>query len=345
MNQEVDISSFDLRYEGHRMRNRNTEKRLLNSILEQGVRDPLQGIEVQAGSRILLDGFKRLRCARILGMGLVPYCCLGDDECLGIVEIIRASNRQSLGILEQAKLIDELRYVHKMSVGEIASQLEMSKAWVSVRSGMIKEMGEVVQREIFNGKFPAYSYMYTLRPFMRINKIEMREIEDFVSCVSGQGLSVRDIEQLAGGYFRGSDEFREQIKNGDIAWGLSRVKESPARGDCTKIEEKMLRDLEIVQKYMQRVLVQSRDSKLRGNSFFAQANLLIGGVLGKIDSFEKALRALYDKSGQTPGNLPASSGRGRDKIDQSAVIGKPQNSQGHHQPARGSSSGMPQRQN
>ena len=331
MHQEIDISSLDLRYEGHRMKNRNTEKRILSSIIDNGIRDPLLGIEVQEGRRILLDGFKRLRCARSLGMNLVPYCCLGTDEILGIIELIRASNRKSLNILEQAKLIDELKNVHKMSVGEIASHLEMSKSWVSLRAGMITEMGEVIRREIFNGKFPAYSYMYSLRSFMRVNKIEKKEVEDFVTSDSGQGLSVRDIERLAGGYFKGPDEFRQQIRDGNISWGLARLKERDTlRGDCTTVEEKMLRDLEIVQKYMQRVIFQSRDKRLKGNGFWAQANLLTGGVLGNISSFEKALRLLHDKSGQTPGNLPALSGRGRNKNNLPPVIGKPQNRQAHY---------------
>jgi predicted transcriptional regulator len=344
MKREVEIASLDLRYEEHRMKDRSAEKRLLNSILEQGIRDALLGVELEEGCPVLLDGFKRLRCARTLGMGLVPYSCIGKDEGLGIVELLRVSNQKKLTIIEQAKFIDELATVHQMTVGEIASHLEMSKAWVSLRAGMIKEMGEVVQKEIFKGKFPAYSYMYTLRPFMRINKIKRKEIEDFVSSVSGQGMSVRDIERLAGGYFKGPSEFREQIKNGNIAWGLARLKDSDCpRGDCTKTEEKMLRDLEIVQKYMQRVIFLSTDGKSGGNGFLAQVNLLAGGALGKISSFEKALRVLYDRSGQASGDLPASSGRSGNKIDQPPAAGKPKNRQSDYCTQRGDAPGSARR--
>lgn len=344
MKKEVEIASLDLRYEGHRMKDRSAERRLLHSILEQGIRDALLGVEVEEGRPILLDGFKRLRCARSLGMGMVPYSCMGNDEGMGIVELIRLSNQKKLTIIEQARLIDELTAVHQMTVGEIAAHLEMSKAWVSLRAGMIKEMGEVVQKEIFKGKFPAYSYMYTLRPFMRLNKIERKEVEDFVTSVSGQGLSVRDIERLAGGYFKGPSEFREQIKNGNLAWGLSRIKDSDSpRGDCTKAEEKMLRDLEIVQKYMQRVIFLSSDGKSGGNGFLAQVNLLAGGALSNLSSFEKALRVLYDRSGQTSGNLPASSRRCGHKVDQPPAAGKPQNRGDHYRTQRRDASRSAQR--
>ncbi len=58
MDQQVEISSFDLRYAGCRMKNKTAEKVLLCSILENGIRDPLQGVEARH-SRILLNGFKR----------------------------------------------------------------------------------------------------------------------------------------------------------------------------------------------------------------------------------------------------------------------------------------------
>jgi len=66
----VEISSLDLRYEDCRLKSSKTEKELLTSILERGIRDPLQGVDVK-GKRILLDGFKRYRCAIRLHLGSV----------------------------------------------------------------------------------------------------------------------------------------------------------------------------------------------------------------------------------------------------------------------------------
>ena len=83
--------------------------------------------------RILLDGFKRYRCAKKLAIEIVPYFSLGNDEAFGIIELIRLSNSKSLNILEQSKLIDELKTVHRMCPSDIAKLLEKSKSWVSVR--------------------------------------------------------------------------------------------------------------------------------------------------------------------------------------------------------------------
>jgi len=281
------------------MKHPGAEKGLLLSILENGIRDPLQGVTTKDG-RILLDGFKRYRCAKRLDIGIVPYSALSSDEASGIIELIRISNAKSLSILEQAKLIDELKSVHKMSVSEIAALIEKSKGWVGMRVGIIGQMSECVMNRIFSGQFPVYAYMYTLRPFIRMNGINRKEIDAFVNSVAGKNLSIRDIEILAHGYFKGSDEFRQQIKSGNISWALSRLKKISANTpNCTEIERGMLRDLEITLKYMQRVTYKSRETRYKSNAFLAQANLLAGGILSKMDIFSKAVKDFHDRSGKT----------------------------------------------
>jgi hypothetical protein len=280
------------------MKNMAAERMLLASISEDGVREALRGVEAE-GIRILLDGFKRYRCARKLGMGIVPYFSLGADEGVAIIQMLRSANTKNLNILEQARFIEELRTVHKMCVLEIANLLQKSKSWVSMRSGLVSRMSECVMEKIFNGGFPAYAYMYILRRFIRMNRVRQEEIDEFVTAVSGKNLSFRDIESLANGFFQGGDEFREHIRRGDIDWGLKRMKESlPNSANYNEFERAMLRDLEITKKYMQRVSYNSRDGRLKSNSFYAEANLLAGCILKQIEGFSKAIGDLYDRSGK-----------------------------------------------
>jgi hypothetical protein len=303
MVQQVEISSFDLRYESYRMKNPRAEKLLLASILEHDIRDPLQGVDTK-DSHILLNGFKRYRCAKKLGIAIVPYSSLDSDEASGIIKFIRDANSKSLTILEQAKLIDELNTVHKMCPSEIATLLERSKSWVSVRIGIISEMSENVMNKILKGEFPTYSYLYTIRQFMRINGTKKEEIEEFVNSVSAKNLSIRDIDLLAHGYFEGSsngnDQLREQIKNGNITWSLNHLKATSSEmPGCTELEKRMLKDLEITDRGMQRVTYRCNDKRLKSNSFYAQAHLLAGGILKQIDTFKKTLEEFYDRTGKT----------------------------------------------
>lgn len=300
MIEQIEISDLDLRYEDYRLKCKQTEKALLSSILEHGIRDPLQGVNLGDGIRILLNGFKRYRCAKRLNVNIVPYRSFGSDEPLGIIKLIRISNDKTLNIIEQAKLIDELIEVHGMCNDDISGLLEKSKSWVSMRAGILGEMSEYVMKRIFSGDFPVYSFMYTLRQFIRMNSIPKKDIDDFVKAVSGKGLSIRDIERLASGFFKGSDDFRQQIKKGNILWGLRRLKESAAETtECTKEEQGMLRALELVQSYMQRITYTLKDGRLGTDAFHAQATLLTQGILDGMDNFSSAVREFHDRCEQT----------------------------------------------
>jgi hypothetical protein len=69
-------------------------------------------------------------------------------------------------------------------------------------------------------------------------------------------------------------------------------------GACTELERQMLRELEITQKYMQRVALKSHDKRFATSGFFAQANLLSGGILRQLAPFTQAIRQFYDRTGQ-----------------------------------------------
>lgn len=298
MENEVEIVSLDCRYEAFRIKNRRSEAQLLASISQHGILEALEGTGRQE-KRILLNGFKRYRCAIKLGITEVPYTCLDVDEAIGIIELLRISNTKTLTILEQALLIDELKKVFKLNTSEIALKLARSKSWVSVRTGLCNELSDSIRQKIFDDQFPAYSYMYTLRQFMRINGISKKEIEQFVDAVSGNELSVRNIERLAYSYFKGPEEFKEQINNNHLNWVFERLKEVPDDLDgCNQRERRMLNDLEILQKTMQKVMRETHDKHYTSPAFFAQANLLSGGILSKQTILTQSLKEFYDRTGQ-----------------------------------------------
>lgn len=298
MNAEIELSQLDLRYEGFRMKNPGLEERLLGSIAQRGIEEALEGIEMGPVS-VLLNGFKRRRCAIKLRIGRVPYASLGQDEVAGIMSLLRISNNKALSLLEQAAFIDELKSLQKLSVAEIATELSRSKAWVSMRLGLISEMSPVIRQHLFSGAFPVYSYMYTLRQFMRMNGIPRGQMDPFVQALAGKKLSVRQIEQLAHGYFRGPEFFRQQILRGNLALPLERMAQVPPDAEgCSEFERVLLKDLEIVQKYMLRVMGKGQDPRLSSRPFHAQCHLLAGGILSRNAAFLHSLRQLHDRSGQ-----------------------------------------------
>jgi hypothetical protein len=298
MSEYVELSSLDLRYEGYRLRDDAREARLMVSITHRGIEDPLEGVD-RPPLRILLNGFKRCRCAKKLGILAVPYVSLGSEEATGILNLMRASSDKALGILEQARFIVDLLTVHGLSLAEVAETLSRSKAWVSLRRSLWEEIGQPIQERLFRGAFPVYSYLYTLRPFRRLNGVTQEQLERFVQAVAGQRLSVRDIDLLARAYFQGPVSLREAIDAGKLSWSLEQMKRVPDDVEgCNEFERLLLKDLEIAGKYLRRVMTKCDDARLKSRAFHAQAHLLSGGLLSSWDSIRERMKEFHDRCGR-----------------------------------------------
>lgn len=308
MSKEVELTALDLRYEDCRLKSASQEKILLTSIAERGIEQALHGVFGGQEERpILLDGFKRLRCARKLGIGVVPFLSIAEDVASGILVLLRVSNSGSLSLLEQARLVDELKSKHGLSAHEIASRLERSKAWVVVRLDTLSKMSAVVREEVFSGRFPAYSYLYTLRQFRRLTHTKQSEEDDFVRAISGQRLSMRDIELLARGYFQGGRKVRTQILEGELGWCLKELRRdyrdaSAGAPSWSETERSVVRDLEMLVRGFGRLGIKLESTEIGSAGFFAEAGLLVSGVLRRLMPFEHALRRFYDRCRKAPSN-------------------------------------------
>jgi hypothetical protein len=110
---------------------------------------------------------------------------------------------------------------------------------------------------------------------------------------------VREVEQLAHGCFRGPESLRQEILKGNVALPLERMRQVPQSPDgCNEFERVLLGDLELTQKYMQRVMGKSQDRRLTSRAFHAQSHLLTAGILSRATAFSHTLRQLHDRNGQ-----------------------------------------------
>ena len=332
MSHTVERNHFDLRFQPYRLRNPAREARLLASIAQRGIEQPLTGVDLADGRQLLLDGFQRYRCAAKLGIDCVPYVSLGTDEAEGIARLLETRAQTSLNILEQARFVVELLTTHQLSAAEVAERLSRSKAWVSTRRNLWSEMSPAVQAILFRGEFPVYSYMVTLRPFMRMNGVRQSEITRFVQQLAGKQRSVRELELLAHGYFRGPQSLRAAVDSGQWQWSLQQLQQVPEDieplNDC---ERGMLRDLERLLQTMQQFAASCHSPRLKSRDFFAQANLLAAGVLSRRESFFTQLEEFYDRSGQAECHLSTPSNGDATARNQPPPAGQSQHRAGDRQ--------------
>jgi AcrR family transcriptional regulator len=291
---DIEVSSVDLRYERCRVRNVRAERELLAEISARGIDRPLSGVE--SGARwILIDGFKRFRCARSLGMGSVPCVSLGADEEAGILEVLKGPGWKPLGFLEEARFLQELQSVHGMTLAEMAAALGRSKSWASIRLSALADMSETVRDRIFRGSFPAHAYTHIVRPFTRVNGADAASVDAFVEAVSGRGLSTREIARLADAYFRGPDELRRQIEAGHLTMALDELRGASSTDGTSSDERACIKGLEHLAAAMETLSGRAADPKLQSCAFRAQAQILLENILARSGEFENAMRRFHDR--------------------------------------------------
>jgi hypothetical protein len=293
---ELELSDLDLRYQGHRLAQPRLEEQLLASLAQVGIQEPLQGVRGD-GRAILLNGFKRARCAAKLHLRTVPFSSWGTDEVSGILQLLRGARHQGLHLLEQARFVEALKSERGMSVAEIAAQLSRSKAWVKLRLELVAQLSPTVAEALFSGGFPVYCYLYSLRPFRRLKPAA--DIDQFVTALRGKKLSVREIEGLAQGFFRGPESFRTEVLRGNLSLPLQQIGATPPDPDgCSEFERIFLQDLERTHQGMLRVIGKSQDLRLQSGPFLVQCNLLTSGMLSRGPAFLQLLRQLHDRTGK-----------------------------------------------
>lgn len=297
----VELIQLNLKYEGCRLQDREIERRLVSSLAERGQDDPIEGVSLPDGQFLVLNGFKRIRSSLLIGKTQLDCQEIGTNEIEGIFGILRADQKRSLHILEQAQWMQELRIQHKMAVSEIAHRLERSSAWVSVRVGLIQEITPDIRKEIFSGRFPVRSYMYSVRNFTRVKRVPAKEAEDFVKSVAGKGLSSRNIDRLARGYFQGGTDIRQQIKQGNLNWCLEKMSQTldpreASEDEFNDLERRVLKDLSFAQNTMERLTYpKSKKDVFETPAFFAEAELLSSGLLRMMTPYQEAVQKIYDQ--------------------------------------------------
>ena len=91
---------------------------------------------------------------------------------------------------------------------------------------------------------------------------------------------------------------RDAIDAGKFGWSLEQMKNVPEdREGCSQLERVLLKDLQILRKYMRRVMSKCGDSRLSSRAFHAQANLLAGGLLSLLQPFQERIQEFHDRSG------------------------------------------------
>lgn len=186
----ISIGGIGERFAPLRITHPAAERAMLSSLQKYGQLSPLVVCRLAAGEQELLDGFKRLRAARQLG--------LKDLSVRSLEMSLRASkaamlqlNRvgRAISVMEEALVVHSLCHEDGLTQVEIALLLGRHKSWVCRRLMLIERLSDQAQQSIKLGLLPA-SLGAELARLQRCNQ------EGLLATIRKQGLTWRETRQV-----------------------------------------------------------------------------------------------------------------------------------------------------
>ena len=169
---EVELGQLDRRYEDIRRRDPRRESRLLSSLSEGGQQVPIVVLG-ETVRPVVLDGYKRVRCAARLGWDVMRATVweLPECEALFLERLMHGASRESA--LEQGWFLCALRERFGLPCEELARRFDRSLSWVSRRLGLVGQLPEAIQEGVRKGRIVPHAAMKYLLPMARATACRM----------------------------------------------------------------------------------------------------------------------------------------------------------------------------
>ena len=189
----VDVNLSELRsnpYQPRKVFDEEKLNELADSIKEHGVFQPIivkksiKGYEIIAGER-------RVKASQIAGKETIPAIIRDfSDEAMMEIALLENLQRENLNSIEEANAYKKLLDTLNLTQEELAKRLGKSRSHITNMLGLLNLPEEV--KGLINEDKISMSHARVL------SKIEDKEkIDEFVSLILNENISVRQIEELA----------------------------------------------------------------------------------------------------------------------------------------------------
>lgn len=227
---DLEFHELDLRYERLRVRQPARERRLLASLADAGQQMPIVVVASGPAGHVVVDGYKRVRCLQRLHRDTVHAVVweMAEAEALIFRHLLHTEAPDTA--LEQGWLLRTLHEDHGLPMEQLARRFDRSLSWVSRRLSLVRDLPDVVQRRVQEGRIVAHAAMKYLVPLARANAPACLRL---VEAIASRPLSTRQVGRLYQAYLTGTEPVRELVVTDPFL--VLRVDEETqrARGDLS----------------------------------------------------------------------------------------------------------------
>ena len=180
---------------------------LADSIRQHGILQPLSVRRVSAGYE-LIAGERRLRAARMVGLGEIPCIVMNmDDKESGLAAMVENLQRQDLDFVEEAKGISRIMSDWAMSQEQAARMLGKSQSAIANKLRLLRHSDRVLDALRTCGLTERHG-----RALLKLEQEDMKlsAIEEIVR----QGMSVARTERYIQELLEGQQKSTQRINVG-----------------------------------------------------------------------------------------------------------------------------------
>ena len=186
----MSITKIAERFAPLRIADPAAEQAMLRSMVKYGQQTPVVVCRIDDGALELLDGFKRLRAGRQLGIKELTVRTLdvGLRACKAAMLLLNRVGRP-ITSMEEALVVHSLCHEDGLNQVEIAVLLNCHKSWVCRRLALIERLCDEAQESIRLGLLPA-SLGAELARLQRCNQ------EHLLAAIRKQKLTWRETREV-----------------------------------------------------------------------------------------------------------------------------------------------------
>lgn len=217
------LEQLDLRYRHLRLRRPETLRALRRSVGRQGMLRPLVANQLEDGTAVLLDGFKRLEVLRELGETTAPVRLVRLTAVEAAVAMVEYNApHRGLSALEEGWLVQRLHRSHRVPLSGIAEMLGHHKSWASRRLALVERMCPSLQDDLRLGLLHGSA----ARELVRLPRGNQPAV---AHAVQREGLTARQTGELVRRYLAAPDETSRQELLSDPSAGVAPPPAPPSR--------------------------------------------------------------------------------------------------------------------
>ncbi len=154
--ERIPIESIGERFGVFRIIDPRAERAMVESMRRYGQMSPVVVCHADSGKPEMLDGFKRLRAGRDLGISELTVRSLEVTLRVAKAAMLQLNRvGRSISTMEETLVVHSLIHDDGLSQVEIGLLLGRHKSWVSRRASIISRLSDEVQNDIRLGLLPA----------------------------------------------------------------------------------------------------------------------------------------------------------------------------------------------